>query len=124
MFMLAVCPMELMQVFLELVTILAVFCYNIYAIEINEIKKMTKKLIVSSNDVEEWNGVFLKHEIELEMRELDQVAYGNDWIVWVLDHMFDDNELPTKIESFILACDELVAVKFKINNNEVMIEKA
>ena len=84
---------------------------------------MTKKLIVSSSDVEDWNGVFLKHEIELEMRELDQVAYGNDWIVWVLDHMFDSNELPVKIESFILACDEPVAVKFKINNNEVMIEK-
>lgn len=84
---------------------------------------MTKKLIVSSNDVEDWNGVFLKHEIELEMKELDQVAYGNDWIVWVLDHMFDGNELPAKIESFILACDEPVAVKFKINNNEVMIEK-
>ena len=36
MFMLAVCPMELMQVILELVTILAVFCYNAYVIDNKE----------------------------------------------------------------------------------------
>ena len=38
MFMLAVCPKELMQVFLELVTILAVFCYNAYVIDNKENK--------------------------------------------------------------------------------------
>ena len=40
MFMLAVCPKKLMQVFLELVTILAVFCYNVYVNQIKREKQM------------------------------------------------------------------------------------
>ena len=84
---------------------------------------MAKKLIISSNDVEDWNGVWFKGDVEQEMKDCNQTPKGNEWIEWVVDHMFDDDELPAKIESFILACDEPVAVKFKINNNEVMIEK-
>ena len=52
---------------------------------------MAKKLIISSNDVEDWNGVWFKGDVEQEMKDCNQTPKGNDWIEWVFDNVFDDS---------------------------------
>ena len=84
---------------------------------------MTKKLIISSNDVLDWNGVWFKGVVEQEMKDLDQTPKGNDWIEWVLDNVFDDNVLPAKIESFIIEYDEIKTMKLMLDYGEVTIKK-
>ena len=84
---------------------------------------MTKKLIISSNDVLDWNGVWFKGVVEQEMKDLNQTPKGNDWIEWVLYNLFDSNMLPAKIESFIIECDELKTMKLMLDYGEVTIKK-
>ena len=84
---------------------------------------MTKKLIISSNDVEDWNGVWFKGDVEQEMKDLDQTPKGNDWMEWVFDNVFDDNELQPEIAACIVEFDELKSVKLMLDRGEVMIEK-
>lgn len=84
---------------------------------------MTKKLIISSNDVEDWNGVWFKGDVEQEMKDLDQTPKGNDWMEWVFDNVFDDNELQPEIVAYIVEFDEIKSVKLMLDRGEVMIEK-
>ena len=84
---------------------------------------MVKKLIISSNDVKDWNGVWFKGEVEQEMKNCDQTPKGNDWIEWVFDHMFDDSELQPEIAACIVEFDEIKSVKLMLDRGEVMIEK-
>ena len=84
---------------------------------------MTKKLIISSKDVLDWNGVWFKGVVEQEMKDLNQTPKGNDWIEWVLYNLLDSNMLPAKIESFIIECDELKTMKLMLDYGEVTIKK-
>ena len=84
---------------------------------------MTKKLIISSNDVEDWNGVWFKGEVEQEMKDCGQTPKENDWIEWVFDHMFDDNELQPEIVACIAEFDEIRFMKIVLDCGEVTIKK-
>ena len=84
---------------------------------------MTKKLIVSSNDVEDWNGVWFKGDVEQEMKDCGQTPKENDWIEWVFDHMFDDNELQPEIVACIAEFDEIRFMKIILDRGEVTIKK-
>ena len=84
---------------------------------------MTKKLIISSNDVEDWNGVWFKGEVEQEMKDCGQTPKGNDWIEWVFDHMFDDSELQPEIVACIAEFDEIRFMKIILDRGEVTIKK-
>ena len=84
---------------------------------------MTKKLIISSNDVEDWNGVWFKGEVEQEMKDCGQTPKENDWIEWVFDHMFDDNELQPEIVACIAEFDEIRFMKIILDCGEVTIKK-
>ena len=84
---------------------------------------MTKKLIISSNDVEDWNGVWFKGDVEQEMKDLDQTPKGNEWMEWVFDNVFDDNELQPEIAAYIVEFDEIKSVKLMLDRGEVTIKK-
>ena len=84
---------------------------------------MAKKLIISSNDVEDWNGVWFKGDVEQEMKDCNQTPKGKEWIEWVVDHMFDDDELQPEIAACIVEFDELKSVKLMLDCGEVMIKK-
>lgn len=84
---------------------------------------MAKKLIISSKDVKDWNGVWFKSDVEQEMKDLNQTPKGNDWIEWVFDHMFDDNELQPEIAAYIVEFDEIKSVKLMLDCGEVTIKK-
>lgn len=56
--------------------------------------------IVIASDNPDWNGVFFKDEVIQDMIDLDyQPDDENDWIGWVLFHMFID--LPGVISNAI-----------------------
>ena len=84
---------------------------------------MAKKLIISSKDVKDWNGVWFKSDVEQEMKDLNQTPKGNDWIEWIFDHMFDDNELQPEIAAYIVEFDEIKSVKLMLDCGEVTIKK-
>ena len=84
---------------------------------------MTKKIIISSKDVKDWNGVWFKGDVEQEMKDCDQTPKGNDWIEWVFDHKFDDDELQPEIAAYIVEFDEIKSVKLMLDRGEVMIKK-
>ena len=84
---------------------------------------MTKKIIISSKDVKDWNGVWFKGDVEQEMKDCDQTPKGNDWIEWVFDHMFDDSELQPEIAAYIVEFDEIKSVKLMLDRGEVTIKK-
>ena len=84
---------------------------------------MVKKLIISSNDVKDWNGVWFKGDVEQEMKDLDQTPKGNDWIEWVFDNVFDDSELQPEIAACIAEFDEIRFMKIVLDCGEVTIKK-
>ena len=84
---------------------------------------MTKKIIISSKDVKDWNGVWFKGDVEQEMKDCNQTPKGNDWIEWVFDHMFDDSELQPEIVAYIVEFDEIKSVKIMLDRCEVTIKK-
>ena len=84
---------------------------------------MTKKIIISSKDVKDWNGIWFKGDVEQEMKDCNQTPKGNDWIEWVFDHMFDDSELQPEIVAYIVEFDEIKSVKIMLDRGEVVIKK-
>ena len=84
---------------------------------------MTKKIIISSKDVKDWNGVWFKGDVEQEMKDCNQTPKGNDWIEWVFDHMFDDDELQPDIAACIVEFDGIKSVKIMLDRGEVTIKK-
>jgi hypothetical protein len=55
----------------------------------------TKLKIHCASDVD-LCGFWTKDETEQEMTELDQKPEGDDWIRWILDHVFADFDVDTK----------------------------
>jgi len=84
---------------------------------------MTKKLVVKSVENEDWNGTWLKGEVEQEMRELNQTPTGNDWLYWVTGHLFDCKEFDGTIEKFICECENIVDLTLRFDDGEVTIKK-
>ena len=84
---------------------------------------MTKKIIISSKDVKDWNGVWFKGDVEQEMKDCNQTPKGNDWVEWGFDHMFDDSELQPEIVAYIVEFDEIKSVKIMLDRGEVTIKK-
>lgn len=87
---------------------------------------MTTKLFIESHDNEDWNGEWLKEDVEQEMRELDNPPKdGNEWIAWVLGHMFSfGDDLPAHVENALIECDEVTQIIMKRDNGHVKITKA
>ena len=83
-----------------------------------------KKLIICSNDNKDWNGIYLKGEIERTMKELGNKPFGTDWMTWVLEHVFDE-QLPSDIMTVITDYyDSLMSITIRLDDGEVTIKKA
>lgn len=86
---------------------------------------MTKQLTIRSIDNQDWNGNFVKSQVEQEMRDIgNDPKDSNDWVYWVIDHLFDDCEdLTPLMEKFIAECDSMAKLELHLANGNATFTK-
>lgn len=84
-----------------------------------------RKLIIRSNDNEDWNGTWTKSEVIQEMLDLgcsNADTQNGGWIEWILGHMFECS-LGPGMEDAIAHNGSLQKVDLILDDGEVTVIK-
>lgn len=82
--------------------------------------KITVRNLTNSNS--DYSGSYLKTDVEAEMRDLGYIPVGNDWIEWVIEHVFMFDDVLDCVQSFFN--DVVVEMKIDTDQGLVQIKKS
>lgn len=77
-------------------------------------------LKITCNTNPDLSGQWSQAEVEQEMREVDIEVTGKDeWLEYILEHVFDDIELPEVVYNAIMS-EDVQSITFKTNHNDIV----